>query len=124
MKQQTEIVIVDVHAEATSEKIALGWYFNGKASAVLGTHTHVQTADNRVLPKNDYTAYITDVGMTGPIDSVIGRKIDHILERFLTQMPTRFDVGSENVQLQGVIVDIDEKDGSARSIKRVQEKIE
>jgi calcineurin-like phosphoesterase len=111
-----------MHAEATSEKIALGWYLNGLASAVMGTHTHVQTADERILPEHDYTAYISDVGMTGPIDSVIGRDISQILARFLSHVPTRFEVAHGNVQLQGVIVEIDENSGKALSIKRVQEK--
>ncbi|MCP4650220.1 MAG: TIGR00282 family metallophosphoesterase [PVC group bacterium] len=123
IKQETNIVIVDIHAEATSEKVALGWYLNGKATAVLGTHTHVQTADERILPEHNHTAYITDVGMTGPIDSVIGRKKEQVLVRFLTHVPTRFEVAEENVQLQGVIIDIDEQDGKARSITRVQESL-
>ena len=123
IKEETQVVIVDMHAEATSEKIAMGWHLNGKATAVLGTHTHVQTADERVLPGFDYTAYITDIGMTGPIDSVIGRKIEHILIRFLHHTPTRFEVASENVQVQGVIIDLDTHSGKARTIKRIREKI-
>lgn len=123
IKEETPIVIVDIHAEATSEKIALGWYLNGKATAVLGTHTHVQTADERILPGHNYTAYISDLGMVGPIDSVIGRRIDQILIRFLNHMPTRFEVAEENVQLQGVILEVDDSDGRAISIKRIQEKL-
>ncbi len=123
IKAETEIVIVDVHAEATSEKIALGWYLNGKVSAVLGTHTHVQTADERILPMQNSTAYISDIGMSGSIDSVIGRTIDEILVRFLNHVPTRFKVADKNVQLQGVIVEVDKNDGKAKSIKRIQEGI-
>ncbi|MFH2137175.1 MAG: TIGR00282 family metallophosphoesterase [Candidatus Omnitrophota bacterium] len=121
IKKEAQIVIVDIHAEATSEKVALGWYLNGKATAVFGTHTHVQTADERILPPDNYTAYITDVGMTGPIDSVIGRNIEQVLVRFLTHVPTRFEVSDQNIQLQGVIIDVDEKNGKARSITRIQE---
>jgi len=118
---ETKIIIVDIHAEATSEKIALGWYLDGKVSAVLGTHTHIQTADERILPQG--TAYITDVGMTGPCDSVIGRRIEDVLSKFITSIPVRFEVASENVQLQAVVVDIDENTGKARSIIRVQKRM-
>jgi metallophosphoesterase (TIGR00282 family) len=118
---ETKVVIVDVHAEATSEKVALGWYLDGLASAIVGTHTHIQTADERILPRG--SAYITDMGMTGPIDSVIGRKIDDVLERFITQMPTRFEIASENIQLQGVVLDINEESGKANSITRIQRKV-
>lgn len=117
---QTKIIIVDMHAEATSEKMAMGWYLDGLASAVVGTHTHVQTADERILPKG--TAYITDVGMCGPLDSVIGRRVEDVLVRFLTKIPTRFDIASENIQLQGVVLEIDEISGKARAIERVQRK--
>ncbi|OGX17768.1 MAG: metallophosphoesterase [Omnitrophica WOR_2 bacterium RBG_13_44_8b] len=119
---EAKIIIVDMHAEATSEKIALGWYLDGKVSAVLGTHTHVQTADERILPRG--SAYITDVGMTGPCDSVIGRRVEDVLERFITSIPTRFEVASENIQLQGVVVDIDENTGKAGSIVRIQRKLD
>ncbi|MGH7824293.1 MAG: TIGR00282 family metallophosphoesterase [Candidatus Binatia bacterium] len=112
------VVIVDVHAEATSEKNALGWYLNGRASVVYGTHTHIQTADERVLPGG--TAYITDVGMCGPFDSVIGIERETVIEGFLSQLPRRFEVASENVVLQGVIVDVDEKTGKAREICRLR----
>ncbi|MBM3249986.1 MAG: TIGR00282 family metallophosphoesterase [Candidatus Omnitrophica bacterium] len=118
--KKTKVIIVDIHAEATSEKVALGWYLDGKASCVIGTHTHIQTADERVLPKG--TAYLTDAGMTGPHDSVIGRRVEDVLERFVTAIPTRFEVASENVQLQGAILDIDDETGRARSIVRVREK--
>jgi metallophosphoesterase (TIGR00282 family) len=121
LKQKTRVILVDMHAEATSEKVALGWFLDGMVSAVLGTHTHVQTADERILPGG--TAYITDLGMTGPYDSVIGRKSEQILVRFLTQMPVRFEMASENVQLHGVVLDIDEESGKARSIERIQEKL-
>ena len=119
--KQTKIIIVDIHAEATSEKVALGWYLDGKVSAVLGTHTHIQTADEKILPNG--TAYITDVGMTGPYDSVIGRRVDNVLHRFLTCLPTKFEVAEGNVQLHGAVVDIDESTGKARSIERIQRKL-
>lgn len=118
---QTKVIIVDMHAEATSEKIALGWYLDGKVSAILGTHTHIQTADERILPGG--SAYITDVGMTGPLDSVIGRRIEDVLERFLSGVPTRFEVAKENIQLQGVVLDIDNQTGKAKSILRIQRKV-
>jgi len=121
IQKKTKIIIIDIHAEATSEKIAMGWYLDGSVSAVMGTHTHVQTADERILPQG--TAYITDVGMTGPHDSVIGRKKEQILTRFITQLPTRFEMADEDVRLNGVILDIDEKTGKARSIERVQKKL-
>ncbi|MCQ9208288.1 MAG: TIGR00282 family metallophosphoesterase [Omnitrophica bacterium] len=121
LKKETQIILVDMHAEATSEKIALGWFLDGTVSAVLGTHTHVQTADEQILPAG--TAYITDLGMTGPYDSVIGRKKEQILTRFLTQMPVRFEMAQDKVELHGVVLDIDEKTGKARSIERIQEKL-
>jgi len=121
LKNQTQVILVDIHAEATSEKIALGWFLDGTVSAVLGTHTHVQTADEKVLPGG--TAYITDLGMSGPYDSVIGRKKEQILTRFITQMPVRFEMAQDDVQLHGVVLDIDEKTGKARSIERIQEKM-
>lgn len=121
LSSQTNIIIVDIHGEATSEKVALGWYLDGKVSAVLGTHTHIQTADERILPQG--TAYLTDAGMTGPYDSVIGRKIEDVLERFLTSVPTRFEVAKENIQLHGAVLDIDENTGKARSIVRIQRKL-
>lgn len=121
LSKETKIIIVDMHAEATSEKVALGWYLDGKVSAVLGTHTHIQTADEKILPNG--TAYITDAGMTGPYDSVIGRKVEDVLQRFLTLLPTRFEVAEDNIQLHGVLLDIDNKTGRAISIERVQKKI-
>jgi hypothetical protein len=114
---EVKIILVDMHAEATSEKLALGWHLSGRVSAVVGTHTHVQTADERVLPGG--TGYITDVGMTGPIDSVIGMKKEIILERFLTLRPQSFKVASGNIQLQGVVIDIDSQ-GRCRELVRLQ----
>lgn len=119
--KETRVIIVDIHAEATSEKIALGWYLDGKVSAILGTHTHVQTADEKILPKG--SAYISDVGMTGPYDSVIGRKVDDVLTRFLSSIPVKFEVAETNIQLHGALVEIDEKTGRALSIRRIQEKL-
>jgi len=121
LSKDTKIIIVDIHAEATSEKVALGWYLDGKVSGVLGTHTHVQTADEKILPGG--TAYITDVGMTGPLDSVIGRRVEDVLERFITGVPVRFEVAQENIQLQGAVLDIDDITGKARSITRIQRKL-
>lgn len=114
---RTPIVIVDFHAEATSEKIAAGWHFDGRASFVFGTHTHIQTADERVLPMG--TAYITDVGMTGPYDSVIGRNKEVVIQRFLTQMPARFDVATDDARLCGAVADINAQTGRADKIERV-----
>lgn len=118
MKQETPIIIVDFHAEATSEKVALGWFLDGQASAVLGTHTHIQTADARCLPQG--TAYITDVGMTGPRDSVLGIKKEIIINRFLTQLPGKFELASGAIQLNAVVLDIDEESGKARQIESIQ----
>lgn len=109
------VLIVDMHAEATSEKIALGWYADGRVTAVLGTHTHVPTDDARVLPGG--TAYCTDVGMSGPYDSVIGTRPDLAIERFLTARPVRFKVASHNTRLAGVVVDCDAENGRATSIQ-------
>ncbi|MBF0386213.1 MAG: TIGR00282 family metallophosphoesterase [Candidatus Omnitrophica bacterium] len=120
IKKQTSIIIVDLHAEATSEKIAFGHFADGEVSAVLGTHTHVQTADEAVLPKG--TAYITDLGMTGPHDSVIGQEKQNIIDRFVMTMPVRFYVAKKDIRLSGVIVDVDEKSGKARKIERFQKK--
>jgi metallophosphoesterase (TIGR00282 family) len=118
LRQQTNVIIVDIHAEATSEKIALGRFLDGQVSAVLGTHTHVPTADEQILPKG--TAFISDVGMTGPHDSVLGRDVDAVIRRFVTGMPTKLEVATGNVILNGVIVDVDETTGRARSIERVR----
>jgi metallophosphoesterase (TIGR00282 family) len=116
-----QIVFVDFHAEATSEKVAMGWHLDGKVAAVVGTHTHVQTADDRVLPKG--TAYITDVGMTGPHDSVIGVDRMAIVHRFLSAMPQRFETATENPRLNGVVVQADEQTGLAVSITRVNQSL-
>lgn len=117
LRAQVPVVVVDFHGEATSEKIAMGWYLDGHVSAVIGTHTHVQTADERILPGG--TAFITDVGMTGPYDGVIGMAREGILERFLTQLPVRFEVASGPVQLNAVVVTVDD-DGRARGIERLR----
>lgn len=119
LKKETNVIIIDFHAEATSEKIAMSWFLDGEVSCVAGSHTHVQTADERILPKG--SAYITDIGMTGPHDSVIGRNKEKIIERFLTGMPVRFELGSQDIRLQGVIVEIDEKTGKGIAIKRVNQ---
>lgn len=116
---RTPVVVVDFHAEATAEKVAMGWHLDGKVSAVVGTHTHVQTADARVLPQG--TAYITDLGMTGPIDSVIGVRREIILERFHNQLPARFVVAGGPVVLGAMIIDIDPASGKARRIERIWE---
>lgn len=114
---EAKIVFVDFHAEATSEKVAMGWHLDGRVTAVVGTHTHVQTADSRVLPQG--TAYITDVGMTGPHDSVIGVDRRAVLARFLTGLPQRFETSTENPRLHGVVVAADEASGRAVSIDRL-----
>jgi metallophosphoesterase (TIGR00282 family) len=111
------VTIVDMHAEATSEKIAMGWYLDGRVSAVIGSHTHVQTADERVLPQG--TAYITDAGMTGPFDSVIGIDKRVIIERFLSGIPSRFDAATEDVRFSGVVISIDGQSLKAKAIKRI-----
>jgi hypothetical protein len=117
VKKETPVIIVDIHAEVTSEKVAMGWFLDGQVSAVIGTHTHIQTADERILPEG--TAYITDTGMVGPRNSVIGVKKENIIKRFLTQMPQQFTVSKEDVWINGVVIDIDEKTGKAREIIRI-----
>jgi hypothetical protein len=117
LKPLTDIILVDFHAEATAEKQAFGWYVDGRVSAVIGTHTHVQTADERILPGR--TAYITDVGMTGPRDSVIGIRPEDAIPKFLTQMPRRFTVADGPSQLCAILVDI-EDNGRASGIQRIQ----
>ena len=112
-----KVILVDFHAEATSEKQAMGWYLDGRVTAVVGTHTHVATADEQVLPKG--TAYITDVGMTGPHDSVIGMNKEAIVRRFLDSLPARFEVAEADARLNAVVIDADETTGLARSISRV-----
>ncbi len=121
LRKKTPIIIVDIHAEASSEKVAMGWFLDGKVSAVIGTHTHIPTADERILPGG--TAYITDAGMTGPFDSVIGVKKEVIIEMFLTQMPTKHEVATGDVRLCGVIVTIDDTTGKANHIERIQLKL-
>ena len=118
LKQVTaKIIFVDVHAEATSEKIALGWYLDGRVTALVGTHTHVPTADERVLPGG--TAYITDVGMTGPYDGVIGVKKELVIGRFLNNMPVRFEPATDDARLCAVVVEADDGSGKAKSIQRI-----
>ncbi len=118
MKKKVSIIIVDFHAEATSEKVAMGWFMDGKVSAVIGTHTHVQTSDERLLLKG--TAYMTDAGMTGSVDSIIGVQVDKALKKFLTKMPQKFETAKKNVQLQGVVVSVESESGEAVGIKRVR----
>jgi metallophosphoesterase (TIGR00282 family) len=117
LRPRTRIIIVDFHAEATSEKVAMGWHLDGRVTAVVGTHTHVQTADDRVLPGG--TAYVTDVGMTGPHDSVIGVEIEPALNRFLTALPQKFETAAGNPRLHAVIVEADEGTGHATDIERL-----
>ena len=116
--KHTNVIVVDFHAEATSEKIAMGWYLDGRVSAVVGTHTHVATADERILPGG--TAYITDIGMTGPHESVIGRRIDRVLSKFVTGMPTPFDVAKGDTRINGAIIEVNTTSGRALSIKRLE----
>jgi metallophosphoesterase (TIGR00282 family) len=117
LRRETPVVLVDMHAEATSEVMALGWYLDGRVSAVVGTHRHVQTSDERILPGG--TAYITDLGMTGPVDSVIGVDKDIIIQRFLTQMPIRFEPAKGPAALRGVVIVVDPDTGRATSIQRL-----
>ena len=119
---QARIILVDMHGEATSEKIAMGWHLDGRVSALVGTHTHVQTADERILPQG--TAYITDLGMTGPYDSVLGREKAPVLKKLRTAMPAHFDVAEHDIKACGVIVKIDAETGRAQSIERFQLPIE
>lgn len=117
LKKETNLIIVDFHAEATAEKIAFGWYLDGKVSAVIGTHTHVQTADERILPKG--TGYITDVGMTGPFDSVIGSNKEFSINRFLYQTPQKQEVAKDDIRINAVILNIDTASGKATKIIRI-----
>jgi metallophosphoesterase (TIGR00282 family) len=114
-RKRTPFIFVDFHAEATSEKQAIAWYLDGRVTGVVGTHTHVQTNDYRVLPEG--TAYITDVGMTGPYDGILGVERDAVLKRFMTSLPVRFEVTEGRTQLNAVILDVDMKTGKAKSIK-------
>lgn len=118
LRESTNSIIIDFHAEATSEKIAFGYYMDGLVSAIIGTHTHVQTADEKILPGG--TAYITDVGMTGPQTSVIGIEKEQIIERFLSHMPRKYDVAGGTGILAAVVIEIDEKNGKATAIQRLQ----
>jgi len=117
LRGKADCVIVDMHAEATSEKVAMGWYLDGRVAAVIGTHTHIPTADETILPKG--TAYLTDVGMTGPFDSVIGVQKSLVIERFLTQRPIRFQTAEGDVRLYAALVDVDTASGRATRIERV-----
>jgi metallophosphoesterase (TIGR00282 family) len=121
IRKETGNIVVDFHGEATSEKIALGWFLDGKVSAVIGTHTHVQTADERILPGG--TAYLTDAGMTGPFDSVIGMKKENALKKFVTLIPSKFTVAENDVRLNAAVVSIDPETGRARDIVRINEKV-
>ena len=121
IRREASIVFVDMHAEATSEKVAMGRFLDGRVSAIVGSHTHIQTGDETVLPGG--SAYLTDAGMCGPEDSVLGVRTDRVVERFLTQMPTRFEVAAGAVLVQGAVIDIDGETGRARSIRRVRERV-
>ena len=122
LKPRPPVIIVDFHAEATSEKVALGRYLDGRVSAVLGTHTHVGTIDAQLLPQG--TAYVTDIGMTGPLDSIIGDDIEAVTRRFLTMIPYRLSVGKGRVVLNAVLVGVDEASGRALSIERISQEVE
>jgi metallophosphoesterase (TIGR00282 family) len=122
LKDNCSTIIVDFHAEATSEKVAMGRYLDGRVSAVVGTHTHVGTIDARVLPRG--TAHITDIGMTGPLDSIIGDDIESVLNRFLTGMPHRLAVGTGKVMLNSVLINVEDKSGRANSIERIDREVE
>jgi metallophosphoesterase (TIGR00282 family) len=119
---EARVIVVDMHAEATSEKMAMGWYLNGRVSAVLGTHTHVPTADETVLPGG--TAYQTDVGMTGAYEGIIGFSKDRIIEKFLSQTPRSFETAKRDIRLSGAVVGVDEATGKATGIERVQVRVD
>jgi hypothetical protein len=121
VRAEASIVFVDFHAEATSEKVAMGWHLDGRATVVVGTHTHVATADERVLPGG--TATITDAGMTGPYASIIGVKKEAVLRRMTTGLPTRFETATDDVRLAGVVIDVDETKGTARTIERIERRL-
>jgi metallophosphoesterase (TIGR00282 family) len=121
IKSQAKVVLVDFHAEATSEKVAMGWFLDGQVSAVYGTHTHIQTSDETILPKG--TAYMTELGMSGPYRSVIGRDIEQVLYRFRTQLPGPMEVATEDARLSGAIIEIDIETGKAVAIQRIHEKL-
>lgn len=121
IKKETRVVIIDFHAEATSEKIAMGWYVDGYASVIYGTHTHIQTADNKILPEG--TGYITDVGMTGSDNGVIGMAVTSVLPKFLNALPQRFEVAEGNERLNGIEVEIDLETGECTSIERINKSL-
>jgi 2',3'-cyclic-nucleotide 2'-phosphodiesterase len=121
LKEETPIIFVDFHAEATSEKVSLGWHLDGRVSAVIGTHTHVQTADERILTAG--TAYLTDAGMTGSFDSVIGVRKEDAIEKFITQRPAKFEVAKKDIRINAVVIEIDEKSGLALSIERINQAV-
>ncbi|RKD24299.1 metallophosphoesterase [Ammoniphilus oxalaticus] len=118
IRKRTPYIFVDFHAEATSEKQAIGWFLDGKVSAVVGTHTHVQTGDARILPQG--TAYLTDVGMVGPYDSILGMEKEAVLNRFITQLPARFEVASGRTQFNAVVIEVDPTSGKARQIETIR----
>ena len=120
--EDVKVILVDMHAEATSEKAAIGWYLDGRVSAVVGTHTHVPTADETIRPGG--TAYISDVGMTGAYEGVIGFTKDRIIEKFLSQTPRSFETAKKDIRLSGVVIDVDEQTGRARKIERLQVKVD
>ena len=121
LRAETPIIFVDMHAEATSEKVALGWFLDGRVSAVFGTHTHIQTADETILPKG--TGYLTELGMCGPYRSVIGREIDQVLKMFQTQLPMKLDVAHEDARISGAIFEVDPATGKTVAVRRVHEKV-
>ncbi|MBA7503714.1 2',3'-cyclic-nucleotide 2'-phosphodiesterase [subsurface metagenome] len=120
-KDKTNVIIVDFHAEATSEKVAMGWYLDGRVSAVLGTHTHVGTIDARILPRG--TAYVTDIGMVGPMDSIIGDDANNVINRFLSQIPGRLSVGKGIVDFNAILIEVNEDTGKAVDIKRIRKTV-
>ena len=120
--KDARVVFVDMHAEATSEKQALGWYLDGRVAAVVGTHTHVQTADETIHPGG--TAYLSDAGMTGAYEGIIGFSKDRIIEKFLSQTPRSFETAKKDIRLSGCVVDVDEATGKARKIERVQVRVD
>jgi hypothetical protein len=122
IRRRTPVIVVDMHAEATSEKVGMGRFLAGKVSAVVGSHTHVQTADEAILSGG--TAYLTDAGMCGPEDSILGVKTEQVLQRFVSQMPVRFEVASGSVLVQGALIEVDELTGRATAIRRVRERVQ
>jgi metallophosphoesterase (TIGR00282 family) len=121
VRREAAVIVVDMHGEATSEKVGMGWFLDGKVSAVVGTHTHVQTADETILPQG--TAYLTDAGMCGPEQSVLGIRTEQVLARFRTQMPVRFDVAPGPVVVQGALIEVDAESGRATAITRIRERV-